>query len=383
MTLRWIWKINNQKMRLFVLIFMVLMLSAPLLADEVKDIRTGLHPDKTRLVIDFTGALDFNAQTTHNPNQLIVHLHKKSIQNFSNTKWQTPFLSMQASEIDNQFSKFVFGLDTPKIVQSAFVIEGTPNRLVIDLVTGNEENTIHGPLTIDIVDITKTATPPYKPIIMIDAGHGGFDPGAVSPHGIREKDITLSIATLLANHLNEAGRYNAKLTRQSDEFINLYDRVTMAQDAKADLFISIHADSLRGEQASGASIYTLSKEASDAQTAKLVARENAITTNDFIDTPQTNINEILVTMAMEDTIEKSKNLAKTIIQTLEKSNVQTITTPHRHGGFVVLKSPEIPSILFETGFISDNAQAKKLMNPSYQKQIADALLQSIDDYFGF
>jgi len=204
----------------------------------------------------------------------------------------------------------------------------------------------------------------------------------VGAGNIHEKDIVLSISKLLAKYLNDSGNYTAKLTRDTDKFIPLHHRTKIADEAKADFLISIHADSLRGEQAQGASVYTLSKDASDAQTAKLVARENQQIQMDET-SQQTDISQILVTMAVDDTIKKSKNMADIIITQLQKSNIPTITDPHRHGGFVVLKSPEIPSVLFETGFISDQKQAKKLIDPSYQRQISTALINSLDDYFGF
>jgi len=356
---------------------MLLFISAPLMAGEIVTIRTGDHADKSRMVVDFTGEVDFQAKIADQV--LVIHLPKKSFH--QNAKLIPPFQSIHSNIINDEFLKLSIPLSSAHKIKTAYVITGDPHRLVIDVVKGDGDNKIHGPLVVEKSNI-ETTRASRKPIIMIDAGHGGRDSGAVAQNSIREKDIVLSISKIFAKKLNDSGRYIAKLTRDNDKFIPLQNRTKIAEDNYADLFISIHADSLRGEQAQGASVYTISKTASDAQTAQLVVRENQ-TSEIEIETTDTNINEILVTMAMDDTIEKSKTLADTMINALQESNIQTITDPHRHGGFVVLKSPEIPSVLFETGFISDKKQAQKLIDPSYQKQISKALLKSLDDYFGF
>ena len=154
---------------------------------------------------------------------------------------------------------------------------------------------------------------------------------------------------------------------------------------KGDLFLSIHADSLRGEQAEGASIYTLSKKASDAQTAKLAARENMadLVSNTEIYPSDTDIHNILYTMAARENMADSKNLADDIVRALNAYKIKLLKGPHRHAGFAVLKSPDIPSVLFETGFISNERQAKQLTDPAYQKQISLALTKALDNYFGF
>lgn len=355
---------------------MLLFLSAPLIAGDIVNVHTSDNAGKSRVVIDFNGDVNFQAKIDHQI--LIIHLPKKIFKR--DLKLTSPFQTITSKIIDDRFLKLSIPLSSSHKIKSAFVIKGTPHRLVVDLMKGKSDDIIHGPLVIDKPKTAKVRRT-QKPVIMIDPGHGGHDSGAVGTNNIREKDIVLSIAKIFAKKLNESGRYTAKLTRKTDHFIPLYDRVDIAQKAKADLFISIHADSLRGEQAQGASIYTLSKDASDAQTALLVARENNTNNTNYINT-DTNINKILVDMAMKDTAIKSKKLAKTIIQQLKQTYISTVTSPHRHGGFVVLKSPEIPSVLFETGFISDEKQAEKLVDPLYQMKISNSLLLALDDYFG-
>ena len=357
---------------------MILFISGPLMAGEVMNISTGDHNDKSRMVIDFNGDADFQAKIDNQI--LIIHLPKKTLA--TKPTLIPPFQSIKTNIVSDQFLKLSIPLSQPHKIKTAFVIAGKPHRLVIDIEKGKPDNINHGTIMIEKSRID-TMRAIRKPIIVIDAGHGGHDSGAVGSGDICEKDIVLSIAKIFAKQLNNSGRYTAKLTRNNDKFISLYNRVDIAKDAKADLFISIHADSLRGEQAQGASVYTVSEKASDIETEKLVQREN--TKRDKTDNQNHPyyIHKILVNMAMEDTIKKSQTLADTVITQLQKSNIQTITDPHRHGGFVVLKSPEIPSVLFETGFISDKKQAQKLIDPSYQKQISRALLKSLDEYFRF
>lgn len=366
------------------LIFTLLTLSAPLMASDIQNIRIGEHPDKVRLVINFTGDANFNAQTQANPNKLDIHFNKKSFNNQKTIPWKYPFKSIQTKTIKDRFTHLSLPLSSPHSIQSAFVIEGQPNRLVIDITKGEGHETLHGPLNIDDT-VDKTIHAKQNPTIMIDAGHGGHDPGAISPSGIQEKNITLSIAKTLAKTLNDTGRFRAKLTRDRNKFIGLHERVKIAQDANADLFISIHADSLRGTQTTGASVYTLSKEASDEQTAKLAARENLSDTlgdNYIIDT-NTDVHEILFDMAMTETMADSKELAADVVVALRQSNIKMLKGPHRHAGFAVLKAPDIPSILFETGFVSTETQAQQLMNPAYQKQLSKALVKALDRYFEF
>lgn len=356
---------------------MLLMICNPLQANDIQNIRMGAHADKTRLVIDFTGKTDFQVQIPEKTNHLVIYFNDKTIA--PPTQFIPPFESMRTSA-QNGFLKITIPMISPHKIKNAYVIKGDPHRLVIDVVQGEGDNSIHGPLVLNTKQ-TQAPSNTKKPIIMIDAGHGGRDPGAISASGILEKNITLSIAKIFAKSLNNSGRYQAKMTREKDVFVTLHNRVAMAEEAKADLFISIHADSLRGEHAVGASVYTLSKDASDEQTAKLAARENMSDDTIFQDA-QTDIHSILFDMAMRETQGQSKELANDIILSLQKFNIDTLKGPLRHAGFAVLKSPEIPSVLFETGFLSNEQQAQKLIDPSYQKQISNALLKSLDNYFG-
>ena len=203
-----------------ILIFMLLIISAPLAAAEIQNIRMGSHPDKIRLVIDFTGQPDFSVQTGDNPNQLSVTLSKKEFFNRQSIQWQTPFSFVESNDIADNFMQLSFPLSAPHNILSAFVIEGAPNRLVVDMVKATTDNFAKnigqsfGTLQLNLSKI-ETIHAVKKPVIIIDAGHGGRDSGAVSPSGILEKNIVLVIAKNFATYLNNTGRYTAKLTRDS------------------------------------------------------------------------------------------------------------------------------------------------------------------------
>ena len=222
-----------------------------------------------------------------------------------------------------------------------------------------------------------------KPLIIIDAGHGGVDPGAIGSNGVFEKHITLAAARELQRALNATGRYQAELTRNSDKYLKLYQRVSIARKKKADLFISLHADTVGKSNVTGASIYTLSEKSSDAQTEKLAARENKADLIAGVDlsTEDEEVASILVDLTMRDTMNQSKFFANTIVSQMDNSGLKTLERPHRYAGFAVLKAPDIPSVLIELGFLSNRREAERLSTPAYRQQIIRALIKGIDGYF--
>jgi N-acetylmuramoyl-L-alanine amidase len=226
--------------------------------------------------------------------------------------------------------------------------------------------------------------PRRKPrhIVAIDAGHGGVDPGAVSPHGVFEKNVTLATARELARQLNATGRYRGVLTRRGDRFVPLHKRVERARKSHAELFLSIHADALPDHDLRGLSVYTLSDEASDRQTAALAKREN----NDFhigsVHLPREprEIRAILLDLARQRTNNQSLLLARAIVDELGQ-DVALLERPHRAAGFAVLKAPDIPSALVEVGCLSNPKEERLLQQHKHQKLLAHGLVRAIEDYF--
>jgi len=233
---------------------------------------------------------------------------------------------------------------------------------------------------------TTPSAPPPPPvkrqrIIVLDAGHGGQDPGAISRSGHYEKDITLNMARETKVLLEKAG-YKVVLTRDKDIFIPLRGRIKKAHEANADLFISIHADSAKNPSAKGLSIYTISERASDAEAAALAERENKadiILGMDLSDVDPLAGN-VLLDLAKTDTMNKSAQYAKYVVREMKKT-VQLVPNAHRMAGFVVLKSPNIPSVLVELGYLSNKTEDKNLQKKSYRQDLAEALVRAVKSYF--
>ena len=222
---------------------------------------------------------------------------------------------------------------------------------------------------------------------MIDAGHGGIDPGAESVAGYHEKEVTLATARLLARTLEQTGRYKVVLTRDSDVYLKLHERVARARAAHGSLFISLHADSAVSDRSTrGASIYTLSETASDVESDKYAQRENRADAIGGVDLgdQSDDVAGILVDLTVRETVNDGNRLAGMMVDALEHKGVSLLpSAPHRSAGFAVLKSPDIPSVLIEMGYLSDMADARALADPRHQQQIASAIADGIDRYFAW
>ena len=223
----------------------------------------------------------------------------------------------------------------------------------------------------------------FKPMVVIDPGHGGVDPGALSAHGIYEKHVVLALSREIRRQLIASGRYRAELTRDRDVFIRLRDRVAIARKKKADLFISVHADSIRNTKVSGPSVYTLSEKASDKEAAELAERENKADLIAGMDLTHesADITNILIDLAQRESMNQSARFANFLVGELS-NKTEVLPRPHRFAGFAVLKAPDLPSVLVETGFLSNRSDERRLTSKSYRRKLASAVLGAIDRYFG-
>lgn len=386
--------------------------ASPAHALQVRDVRFGVYEDKTRLVLDMDGPADFRAFVLDSPVRLVIDL--PDFQWSAGTIDQPQnagVLAVRHGMLEEGTARIVFDINRPISIQNAFVLpagSGKPDRLVIDFagvppsIFKTTQGTIHG----NLGPTASRAKPTYnanertaglkapepqakpqqqkfeKPTIIIDPGHGGVDPGA-SGAGLREKDVVLGLAKALRDELEASGNYRVKMTRETDVFIPLAGRVKFAREHEGDLFISIHADSINNPGVGGASIYTLSEKASDAQTAKLAARENKADLIAGIDlsVEDQDVANILVDLAMRDTMNQSKFFAGKLVTILPGGGVRLLERPHRYAGFAVLKAPDIPSVLIEAGFMSNNTEAKRLNTPEHRRRFAQALHKGIDAYF--
>lgn len=408
-------------MRLFCFIFTVFMsFSLPAYALGVETVRLGVHPDKVRMVVELSEVSDFRVFVLDDPTRIVIDLpdfiwNAGTLQNAPGSL----IADVRHGTLQPGVSRIVFDTTQPVSLKTAFVLppqSTAPARLVVDFSAASpeqfhaEKSRILG--TLDAAPSFLKApghesekrlageetlgkpsrkpapaspgkAPAHKPLIVIDPGHGGNDPGARGANGVNEKQITLALSKELKHQLEATGRYRVILTREKDVFIKLGERVNFARRHSGDLFISIHADSINRADVGGASVYTLSDKASDEQTAKLADRENQADLIGGIDlsTEDEEVASILVDLAMRDTMNQSRFFAGSIVDTLAYHGVRVLERPHRYAGFAVLKAPDIPSILVEAGFMSNRQEADLLSKAEHREKIAAALLKGIDTYF--
>jgi N-acetylmuramoyl-L-alanine amidase len=228
-------------------------------------------------------------------------------------------------------------------------------------------------------------TPPLRPkLIALDPGHGGRDPGALGVRGTQEKGVVWTIAGELRQQLMAGGRYRVMMTRAGDSYVALRERVARAQALKADLFLSIHADSHPDPGVRGASVYTLSEEATDREAAALAARENRadkVVSGVPLANQSDTVAAALVAMSQRGTLNDSCRLADTIVLTFGQNGVRLLPRTHRKAGFAVLTSPDIPAALVELGYLSNVQDEKLLTVRQHQLALARALRASIDAHF--
>ena len=225
------------------------------------------------------------------------------------------------------------------------------------------------------------------PVIVIDPGHGGIDPGAVGTNDLLEKNIVMAVATKLQQALIAKGHYRVQLTRKEDVFVSLDQRVAMSRQSAANLFISIHADSIEQssltQNISGATVYTLSERASDEQARKMAEKENA---SDLLAglTPtgkeDDDVKDILIDLMKRETATFSAEFSQ-VLRNKMKSSVQLSRDPARSAAFKVLKQTHAPSVLIELGYVSNADEAKRLSSPEWQQKVANSIAAAVDTYF--
>ena len=373
---------------------------------DVQSVRFGLYDAKTRLVLDLDRSSDFRVFVLSNPYRMVIDLpaFEWKAGNVQGPE-QAGVTATRHGNLKPGISRIVFDLNRPVNIQKAFTLpkaQGKPDRLVIDFANTSAslfekiKNKVHGKLNPDTARsgtqqaaVNLAPQPPpkpdkkQKPLVILDPGHGGIDPGAVGANGVHEKRVALALAKELKKQLEASGQYRVKMTRETDIFIKLSNRVKFARKHSGDLFISLHADSLRNSKVRGASVYTLSEKASDEQTARLAARENKadLIAGIDLDVEDEDVANILVDLAMRETSNQSKFFANTLVDNFKAQNVRLLERPHRYAGFAVLKAPDIPSVLVEAGFMSNKSEANLLNTPNHRNKIAKALKKGIDRYF--
>jgi N-acetylmuramoyl-L-alanine amidase len=217
---------------------------------------------------------------------------------------------------------------------------------------------------------------------MIDPGHGGVDPGAMSRSGVWEKNIVLAFARELRRGLLATGQFRVLMTRDRDVFVRLRNRIAIARRAGADLFISVHADSIRNSRVRGTSVYTLSERASDKEADTLAHKENKSDLIAGVDLKKQSddVVNILIDLAQRETMNESAVFARKLVNELGKTR-KMLRNTHRFAGFAVLKAPDIPSVLVELGYLSNRSDERLLTNPKKRRSLARAMARAVQEYF--
>ena len=411
---------------------------------NIQNIRLNTDKNIERIVFDLDKKTNFNAFVLKNPNRLVVDF-KNTTQNVKAPDVKTDKIidSIRVGKFSPTDTRLVFDLNIgAKIIKSFYLSPNDKNkfhRIVIDLEFNKQdlekedligkliddnnlydvEPSVLNELIDDIlskpIEETKIATKNIKtntkqiqqpkqnitqnkkeayydlakyqkrkPRIVIDAGHGGKDPGAIGLSRTKEKILTLTYAKSLKEALDNTGKYKVYLTRDKDYFIELRDRTAMARRYKADLFISIHADSSTNHKARGLSIYTLSQTASDRRTAKLAQKENKadiIGGLNLYGEYQDTINT-LVDISRRQAMNDSKKFARILEKEFLKRNINPNAEMKKFGNFAVLTSADMASILLEVGFLSNKNDERMIRSYGYKTKIVKSIVKSVDDYFG-
>ncbi len=360
-------------------------------AAQIRNARLWRSDEKLRLVLDLSGPVQYKTFTLGAPDRLIIDISGARLSgDFSQLALaNTPIKSIRSGHYgQGDDTRIVLDLTGPVKLNSFLLgpAGDQGHRLVLDLGTGTSASQIaaqpsqHSPASND------KPHPKRNIMVVVDPGHGGKDPGAVGAKGEREKDVVLSIAQLLAKRLKREKGFDVRLVRNDDFFVPLRKRVEIAHQHNADMFISVHADAAPRLTASGASVFALSEGGATSATARFMAqRENGA---DLLGaTSLLNLKDkdpmlagVILDMSMNATIAASLQLGNTILGSLAN-----ITALHQkrveQAGFAVLKSPDVPSILVETGFISNAKDSQRLVTARHQQAVADGLFEGLQRYF--
>jgi N-acetylmuramoyl-L-alanine amidase len=359
------------------------------------EVRLGGDAKDTRFVMDLSEKVDIATFTLADPYRLVVDLPQVAFQLPAKTgdNGRGLIKAFRYGLVMQGGSRIVMDLKGPARVEKAFVLppaEGQPARLVIDLAVTDREAFLRNmsldrrPAQHSQPRLALPAVPDDpRPLVVIDPGHGGIDTGTKAASGEQEKIIVLQFAMTLRDKLERSGKYRVAMTRQDDSFVALSERVKFARSLKASLFVSIHADYLprKEGEAQGATVYTLSENASDSEAARLAEAENKADVIAGVDlTAESNaVADILIDLAQRETKVFSHQFAKTLLTEL-KTATKLHKIPNKSAGFLVLRSPDVPSVLLELGYVSTKDDLKQLTSAAWRERTADATMRAIDSF---
>lgn len=369
---------------------------------RVEATRIGTHGQIARFVLETDRPVPYSVFLLDNPYRAVIDLPEVAwtAEPGSVAAGNALIARYRSGLFQPGTSRVVIDLKGPAAVEKLFRLDPqgpTGHRLVLDLKPIQPAAFLASRRTAspdwDSARAERRATPapPQTPapprtdgrrVVVIDPGHGGVDPGAIGAGGTYEKEVVLGASKVLRQALEATGRYRVVLTRDRDVYLPLRQRYQIAHEADADLFLSIHADSIRSGKVRGLSVYTLSNTASDAEAAALAASENKSDVLAGYDLTgyEDVVSSILIDLAATATVNSSRTLADMMVGTLE-SRVRLLTRPHRQAGFAVLKSPTVPSVLVEMGFLSNRQDESMLLSDDYRRAVSHGIVEAVDRFF--
>jgi N-acetylmuramoyl-L-alanine amidase len=383
-----------------VLIVALAMVGTPNLAGaqdlKVQDIRIGVHAGSTRFVVELNDRVEPRVFGLPDPFRVVIDLPEVDFDLPEERIGDGAGLisKLRYGLFRPGTSRFVLDLASPAKVTKQFVLRpdgGKPWRLVLDIEPTTRADFIasmrpsidDNRRTVTAVPVPSAPRENVRPVIVIDAGHGGVDPGAIGVSGVYEKKVVLDYARSIAQRLRESGKFDVALTRDRDVFLPLRQRVHLARVKGADLFLSLHVNTHPKRSTRGFSVYTLSNRASDKEAAALAAHENKSDVIGGVDLGDysNDVQNILIDFAQAKTNELSVKFARDILVGAIKPDTPLLTRPWRSAGFAVLKAPDIPSILLELGYISNPREERLLLSTAHRNKLSAAIVEAIEIYF--
>jgi N-acetylmuramoyl-L-alanine amidase len=362
-------------------------------AAEVRGIRVAATDSGTRVVLDLSAPVTHKAFKLEDPSRVVVDIAHSSLKKMELPEATGAITAVRSGKLPRNGLRLVFEVSGPITIESSLIAPSgdAGHRLVLDLATPGAARVVAVTPSAPVAPVAPIAIrPAHAPsdsgrdiIIAVDPGHGGVDPGASGRRGTREKDVVLEVAKALAARINQEPGMKAVLTRDGDYFITLPERTKRARKAKADLFVSIHADSIANADVSGSSVYVLSDRGASSEAARWLAeRENAADLKGGVklDDKDPALANVLLDLSQTASIASSMVAAESVLKALDRTG--EVRKPRvQQAGFVVLKSPDIPSMLVETAFISNRDDERKLAQPAHRAKLANAIFAGIELYF--
>lgn len=369
---------------------------------DVIDARVSATPQRARLIIDLSGPTEFAIVSLDKPNRIAIDVKAFELKILApaDVAGKGIVTSYTVEMADKGRARTMLTLAEPAQVQQAYILDAVadqPARLVVDIIAATPEefatkvasdlaasiaNQGAAPATVPTDPGTHAPITATRPLVVLDPGHGGVDNGASAPNGVHEKDITLTFALQLQKVLIDSGRFDVALTREDDTYLSLNQRVDLARQNKADIFISLHADSFQQPEIRGASVYTRDENATDVLDKVLADGENRYDIVAGFAVPQATpaVMDILVDLMRREMRKSSFLAAEAIVHQLEPS-VALRRFPVRQADFFVLQAPDVPSVLVELGFLSNASDIANLQQSDWRDRVVDALARGIADYF--